>query len=444
MERIGSALHVLAVALLAFLAGALVVLTDVFPSRPLRDAVTAAQALIAKHRMSSDRYATDQWRKARRPDRGVTVRTGQAFAGYTLYTSADSARARLIALDGRVAHEWYRPYSTVWQPGGAVREPQPDELIFMNKARVLPNGDLLAIYEAAGDTPYGYGMVKLDRDSNVIWRYLEHTHHDFDLLPDGRIVALTQAFTSEELPDFPQLARPRLDDFVVVLSAEGRELQKVSLTRALLRSRYRDLLNVTPQYAAADPLHTNAVEYITQEGAKVFPQAAAGNVLVSFRDLGLLAVLDLERQEIVWATRGPWVGQHDPTLLGNGHLLLYDNLGGFAGGNSTRVLEVDPGNVGLVWQYTGDRSRPFLSTLRGSAQRLPNGATLITESDGGRLFEVSPTSEVVWEYVSPIRAGPGNRFLPVLNWAQRVGADQLSPDFVALLSSREDVTEVSP
>lgn len=107
----------------------------------------------------------------------------------------------------------------------------------MNKARVLPNGDLLAIYEAAGDTPYGYGMVKLDRHS-MVWRYLEHTHHDFDLAPDGRIVVLTQDFTPQELPGFGSPARPCLDDYVVVLSAQGQELQKVSLTKALARSPF--------------------------------------------------------------------------------------------------------------------------------------------------------------------------------------------------------------
>lgn len=445
MERLGSVLHLLAVAFLAFVAGASVMLADVFPARTLRDGYAAGQALIAKQRMSGDKYANDQWREARKPERGVTVRTGRALAGYTLYTSGDSARARLIALDGSIVHEWFRPYSTVWQAGAAVRTPQPDELIFMNKARLLPNGDLLAIYEAAGDTPYGYGMVKLDRHSNVVWRYLEHTHHDFDLAPDGRIVALTQDFTSQELPGFANLARPRLDDYVVVLSAQGQVLQKVSLTKALARSRFRSVLHAIPVFSAADPLHTNALEYITPERARVFPHAAAGNLLISFRDLGRLAVLDLERQEIVWATSGPWVGQHDPTLLDNGHLLLFDNLGGFHAGNASRVLEIDPRSLGTVWRYAGDRARPFDSMLRGSAARLRNGNTLITESDGGRLFEVSPAGEVVWEYLNPIREGARGRYIPVVNWAQRVSADQLTPDFVASLAATpRHVTEVSP
>jgi hypothetical protein len=36
-----------------------------------------------------------------------------------------------------------------------------------------------------------------------------------------------------------------------------------------------------------------------------------------------------------------------------------------------------------------------------SAQRLPNGNTLITEGADGRIFELTPEHEIVWEYMSP-------------------------------------------
>jgi hypothetical protein len=37
----------------------------------------------------------------------------------------------------------------------------------------------------------------------------------------------------------------------------------------------------------------------------------------------------------------------------------------------------------------------------GSAQRLANGNTFICESAFGRLFEVTPQGETVWEYIIP-------------------------------------------
>jgi outer membrane protein assembly factor BamB len=324
-----------------------------------------------------------------------------------------------------------------------VKTPQPDDLIFMDKARVMPNGDLLAIYEAAGDTPWGYGMVKLDRNSNVIWRYLEPTHHDFDLAPDGRIFALTQEFTSEEIKGFTHLARPRLDDFLVTLSADGKELKKISLTHALAQSSYDDFLHATPAFSAEDPLHTNAVQYIDRAKAKRLAVGREGLVLVSFRDIGVLAIIDPGTGEVVWATRGPWLGQHDPRALDDGDILLFDNFGGFQKGNASRVLEFDPKTMKVTWQYAGGGDHPFVSEIRGSAQRLANGNTLITESDGGRLFEVTPDGRIVWEYVNPVRGGggEGSRFIPVVTGGQRIPPDRFDPAFRAVLDQK---TETSP
>lgn len=41
------------------------------------------------------------------------------------------------------------------------------------------------------------------------------------------------------------------------------------------------------------------------------------------------------------------------------------------------------------------------SSFISSAQRLPNGNTLITEGTSGRIIEVTPTQDIVWEYISP-------------------------------------------
>ena len=45
----------------------------------------------------------------------------------------------------------------------------------------------------------------------------------------------------------------------------------------------------------------------------------------------------------------------------------------------------------------------FFSATMGSVQRLPNGNTLVTESLSGRVFEITPENDVVWDYVTPDR-----------------------------------------
>jgi outer membrane protein assembly factor BamB len=84
-----------------------------------------------------------------------------------------------------------------------------------------------------------------------------------------------------------------------------------------------------------------------------------------------------------------------PTLLENGHLLVFDNG---VHRDFSRVLEVNPVTEEIVWQY---RAADFYSQWRGSNQRLPNGNTLICESQNGRVFEVTPAGEVVWEFHNP-------------------------------------------
>jgi hypothetical protein len=111
-------------------------------------------------------------------------------------------------------------------------------------------------------------------------------------------------------------------------------------------------------------------------------------------------------------------------LPGEGNLLLFDN-GGFAGygipnpgaptglnnarRDYSRVLEIDPISLKVLWQYTPseagcklpDRFYRFYSPLISAVQRLPNGNTMITIGSAGIIIEVTPDHDVVWEYVSP-------------------------------------------
>jgi hypothetical protein len=442
IDRLGSVLFVAAIAFLAFVGGAMAVLAHKFPHEYLRDAYRAGQALVEQHRETTDPYATDQWRMARDGTKGVTIHDpSRAFEGYTLYTSAGEAAAHLIDMNGRVQHEWRRPYSAVWNKQAAVKKPQPDAVILWDKARLLPDGDLLAIYAAAGDTPWGYGMVKLDRDSNLVWSYLAHTHHDFDIAPDGNILALTNDFSTQRPEGLDKLDKPYLEDFVVVLSPDGKELKKISVTRALAQSRYKHLSLAIPSYALADPLHTNSVQYITRELAANFPFAKEGDVLVSFRDMSAIAVLSLDSGQLIWATRGPWLWQHDASLLPSGHITLFDNLGGFREGNSARVLEIDPKSMAITWSYQGDDAHPFHSPLRSSAETLPNGDVLITESDGGRLFEVTREGKIVWNFVNPTRGGAHGEMVAIATWGQRIDPGTLAPDLRRLLETRKEASK---
>ncbi|MGH6899107.1 MAG: arylsulfotransferase family protein [Geminicoccaceae bacterium] len=424
---------VAALMVMAFVGGAVVTAAGVSPGPEIARAYQGGKALHDKLTAYQDVYASDLWPPARSSDQGVTVHDpARVQDGVTLYTSGHEAAAYLIAMDGEVLHEWRRPFSTVWDESARTTRQQPDSHVYFRTAAVYPNGDLLAVYEGVGDTPYGYGLVKLDRNSEVIWRYSGHAHHDIDIGPDGRIYALTHEFVDAPLEGFDNLASPRLDDFLVVLSPEGEELRKTSLIHAVAASEYRHLLHTVSSYAIADPLHANTVEVIAAEAAANFAFGEAGQILLSFRELGAIGVLDLDDEALLWASRGPWIGQHDPDILPSGNLLLFDNYGNFEKPEGrSRVIEFDPETMEIVWQYAGSAELPFESAIRSSQQRLANGNTLITESSGGRVLEVTRAGDVVWQFVNPVRGGEQNGRIPIICWAQRLDPDDLDPTLVA-------------
>ena len=79
-----------------------------------------------------------------------------------------------------------------------------------------------------------------------------------------------------------------------------------------------------------------------------------------------------------------------------------------------RVIEVDPETNEITWEYRGEPAISFYSYNISSAERLPNGSTLICEGAPGRIFEVTPSQDIVWEYINPffLRVNRPNRGNP--------------------------------
>jgi uncharacterized protein (UPF0248 family) len=134
-----------------------------------------------------------------------------------------------------------------------------------------------------------------------------------------------------------------------------------------------------------------------------------GDILASFRPISTVVRISRETGKIVWKLSTPMVaGQHAPTMLANGNVLIFDN-GVHRLDDSmpySRVIEVNPATNEIVWKYQDKPAWNFFSPRMGNAQRLPNGNTLITESAFGRIFEVTKDGEIVWEYVNPYFGKP--------------------------------------
>jgi hypothetical protein len=77
----------------------------------------------------------------------------------------------------------------------------------------------------------------------------------------------------------------------------------------------------------------------------------------------------------------------------------------------------------VVWQYTGTPEVSFLSAHISSAERQPNGNVIVCEGAAGRVFEVTPRGEVVWEWTSPFVHEVRGEMAAMLFRAHRYGQD---------------------
>jgi hypothetical protein len=152
------------------------------------------------------------------------------------------------------------------------------------------------------------------------------------------------------------------------------------------------------------------------------------------REISTLALVDLESQKIIWAQSGPWVRQHDARFLANGDLMLFDNEGNPVGPGVSRAIEINPATQAPVWSYGTKPSEPLDSVARSSLNRLANGNTIIVESMAGRVFEVTPKGDTVWEFVNPVRGGAQQERIPIIFWVERLDpGHDLTPEFRATL-----------
>jgi hypothetical protein len=364
---------------------------------------------------------------AREPGTGV-VRHDAAgsFPGWTLISEAgpDGFAAKLVDLDGTVAHRWRTSFAEVWHDDAPhiQRFGHPDRVRW-HGLHLYPDGSLLLNFETE-HFPYGGGLVKLDRSSKVVWKLARNTHHMVKALPDGTILATALNWRPEGLADVPFLKAPFYEDVVLKISPAGEVLDEVSIPMAL-RGAQGLYWN---GYDERDPTHINDVEIVTDELAADFPMLQAGDLLVSMRTSNTIVAIDAVTRRAKLTLVGSWVRQHDVDLLPGGLISFYDNRGGPKECGGTRIVKLDPATQRIVWQYDGCRGNRLDSYAWGDHQWLPNGNLLVTEPFGGRAFEVKadqPTC-IVWEYVNAAEPRGGKPYRGVVGEARRFAYDELS------------------
>ncbi|AFS77791.1 arylsulfotransferase domain-containing protein [Gottschalkia acidurici 9a] len=410
---------------------------------------------------------------------GVTIYNPEkSWSGYTIFQAAGEG-ALLIDMTGKEINLWkgLHGFPNKILPGGYVigstgeRNPKYGMQDMTDLVQVDWDGNIvwrfnkLEYIEDPGEEPQWMARQHHDyqREGNTVGYYAP----DQEPLVDG---GNTFILCHENVKNLDISEKLLLDDKIIEVTWDGEivwswnaneHFHELGFDEAAKNIIYRDP-NMRPAGGGmGDWLHINSMSLLGSNrwydsGDERFHP---DNIIWDSREANIMAIIDKKTGKIVWKL-GPtfdnneelkkigWIiGQHHVHLIpkglpGEGNILIFDN-GGWAGyglpnPNSptgrqnarrdySRVLEINPITLEIEWQYTPSEagfvhpvdSYRFYSPFISSAQRLPNGNTLITEGSDGRIFEVTKEHEIVWEYISPYE-GDENFKLNMVYRAYRV------------------------
>jgi hypothetical protein len=326
----------------------------------------------------------------RTTEQSVTIHDSKsAYEGYTLFAPHLGRDVWLINMKGRVVHHWKMEHL----PGG--------------DGCLLPNGNLLRLNKTLKEPLHFFGsvaneLVEIDWEGNIVWKHEDpYMHHDFFRLKNGNTILNKHVLVPKKMISrikggIPgtELKEGMWDNGFQEITPDGKVVWQ------WLGFKHQD-----PEIDVICPLCPRTI-WNYANGLYVTPE---GDIIESCRHFNTISIIDKKTGKIKWRWGSPYeLGhQHNPSLLNNGNILVFDN--GFhrltshevADENYSRVIEVNLKTNEIEWEYKDNNPQNFYSGICSSAERLPNGNTLICESSKGRIFEVTPDKEIVWEFFNP-------------------------------------------
>jgi len=384
----------------------------------------------------------------------------KSWNGYTIFQARDTG-ATLIDMNGNIINQWkgLHGFPNKMLPGGYV---VGSTGIRNEKYGYQDYMDLVQV-DWEGNIVWKFDKHEYIRDPRQKPMWMARQHHDYQREgnPVGYYVpgmepsvdkGNTMILCHKNLRNPEITDKELMDDVFIEVTWDGKKIWEWTCSEHFAELGFseeaRNVLYHHPNLRklardVADWMHINSLSLVGpnkwyDSGDERFHP---DNIIWSSRMANILAITDKRNGQIVWRMGpdynnnmhlrklGQIIGPHHVHLIprglpGEGNILVFDN-GGMAGyGNPnpgaplginnamrdySRVLEFEPLTLDVVWKYTPIeaelvmpmQSALFYSSLVSSVQRLPNGNTLITEGATGRIFEVTPHHETVWEYLSP-------------------------------------------
>jgi Arylsulfotransferase (ASST) len=322
---------------------------------------------------------------AKRNLHGVTIHDRErVYGGYTLFAPLYGKDVWLIDMDGRIVHRW------------------PMEHIPGNYGKLLDNGNLLFAGKVIPSPLPDFGgnggqIAEFDWDGNKVWEYLDPYHsHCFAPLDNGNVLIAQWREVPDGIARSVKGGQPGTERQGVMW---GEAIQEIDRDGRVVWE-WLTFEHLDPARDILCPLCPRD-RWTNINALHILPD---GNILASLRCIDTIAIIDRATGDITWRWGpGEIAHQHNPTLLDNGNILLFDNGAhrAYTTIDYSRVIEVNPKTGEVEWEYKENPVVDLNSFICSGAQRLPNGNTLICECTKGRIFEVTRAGETVWEYQVP-------------------------------------------
>jgi len=321
--------------------------------------------------------------KERRQELVTVYDPSKTYNGYTIFAPMGAGNVWLVDMQGRFVHRWemqHRPGEYgVLLPNG--------NMLFAGKDTAAP----LAEIGGAGGV-----LLEADWDGTIVWKYEDpYLHHDFCRMDNGNTMGLRWVAVPDDIAARVKGGVPGTEHEGVMWTDSFREVSP----GGEVVWEWLGYEHLDPEVDVICPLCSRG-EWTHGNSCFVLPD---GNILTTFRVTDTVAVIDKGTGDIKWRWGMGELGHpHDPTLLDNGNILIFDNgchrrlRAGYS-----RVVEVNPDTGKIEWEYKDPYTARFYGAFISGCQRLPNGNTLICEGPRGRVFEVTSDGEMVWEFVSP-------------------------------------------
>lgn len=389
---------------------------------------------------------------------GLQLCKGDVSVGYTLFVPLPATTTYLIDMFGQIVHQWehsFLPAYSVYllEDGRLLRSASTSEPTLES-----PGGEagLVELWDWDGSLLWEY---KIDNSTQL-------SHHDIEMLPNGNILILAWEKKSKEdaikagrdpstmcddqlwfeylievKPTYPTGGEIVWEWYVSDHLIQEYDVLKDNFGEVV---EHPELINLNYFIGMEkDWLHINAVDYNEE----------LDQLVLSVRNLNEIWIIDHSTTtieaaghtggnsdkggDLLYRCGNPtayqseieeevtFIGQHDsawiePGLPGAGNIMIFNNGHGLAvdGTNYSSIVEFAPPvkqngqyemvnplsfePFDLIWSYVAEPTEDFSSPSLSGVTRLPNGNTLVCSGVEGRIFELTESKEIVWEYISPV------------------------------------------